>query len=153
MRPQRKRVPMKIVILTDSQRKMLIRNLRPSLDDPFSYQNLNLLTVVYDPEKKFYLTGISFLSGAIRRDGDPADQYCFAVWKHWYCHKFFCKQLQGTYISQNTIPIPGISEEDILSAIAFYDDEYLARKALGKEEAGKYGVGYYGFAKWYLKNQ
>lgn len=153
MRPQRKRVPMKIVILTDSQRKMLIRNLRPSLDDPFSYQNLNLLTAVYDPEKKFYLTGASFLSGAIRRDGDPADQHCFAVWKHWYCHKFFCKQLQGEYIPQNTIPIPGISEEDILSAIAFYDDEYLARKELGKKEAGKYGVGYYGFAKWYLKNQ
>lgn len=150
---RRKSRTMEIVILTDSQRKKLIRNLRPSIDDPLSYQNLNLLTAVYDPEKKFYLTCVSFLSSAIRRDGDLSDQYCFTVWKHWYCHKFSCKRFQGKYTSQSTVPILGIQEENILSAIEFYDDEYLVRKALGKEEAGRHGVSYYDFAKWYLKNQ
>ena len=39
---------MKIVLLNDKQRNSIIKMAKPTANDYFSYQNLNLLTAVYN---------------------------------------------------------------------------------------------------------
>ena len=47
---------MKTVLLNDKQRKKIVNLVRPKKNDYYSYQNLNLLTAVFDEDTKIYLT-------------------------------------------------------------------------------------------------
>ena len=47
---------MKTVLLNDKQRKKIVKLVKTKQSDYYSYQNLNILTAVYDEDKKIYLT-------------------------------------------------------------------------------------------------
>lgn len=50
------------VLLNDNQRKKIVDLVKPKENDYYSYQNLNLLTAVYDENTKIYLTLAYYLS-------------------------------------------------------------------------------------------
>lgn len=53
---------MKVIALNDRQRKKIVKLVKPQRKDLYSYQNLNLLTAVYDDKKRIYLTETYYLS-------------------------------------------------------------------------------------------
>lgn len=46
---------MKLIQLNNKQRNAIINMIKPSADDYYSYQNLNLLSAVYDEKSTFIL--------------------------------------------------------------------------------------------------
>ena len=70
---------MKTVLLNDKQRKKIVNLVRPKENDYYSYQNLNLLTAVFDEDTKIYLTLAYYLSSSIKRTDEHYDDYTYVT--------------------------------------------------------------------------
>ncbi len=146
-----RREDMKIVRLTDKQRDKIIKMTKPTVNDYFSYQNLDLLTAAYDEEKKYYLTRTRFMSSAITRTGGSGDEYTFALITPLGCFSVSCAERAGKY-SGVFSPLPVIiSSESITKLIEFYESNLSARRALIKEASEEFDAGDKSFTEWYLK--
>lgn len=142
---------MKPVLLEESQRKKLLKASGASLDSIYSYQNLNLLTAVYDEGKKFYLTCLYFLSTSISQGEE--DEYRFALISSLgTVHTLSCTRKGGEYMGIHSL-IPGISGEDVLRAVRAYDDSIFQRREMEKAEKKRLGADGSYFAKWYMEQQ
>lgn len=141
---------MKIVLLNDKQRRAVVNMVKPSEKDYFSYQNLHLLTAVYDEEKKAYLTITRYMSSAIMRLDSHYDEYSFALLTGMGCFSVSGIKASGKY-SGIFSPLPVIiSNQKILEMIEYYDSSFSERRALEREAIKDYDTGDIGFTEWYL---
>ena len=144
---------MQIILLNDKQRKAIINMVRPSARDYFSYQNLNLLTAVYDEEKKVCLTVTRYMSSAITRMDSHYDEYSYALLTPMGCFSVSCTECAGKY-SNIFSPLPlFISGKRIAEMIAFYNNSFSERRALEKEAVKDIDTGNSSFTEWYLENR
>ena len=142
---------MKITLLNDRQRNAIIAMVKPTENDYFSRQNLNLLTAVYDEEKNVYLTITRYMSAAITRTDDPADEYSFALLTPIGCFSVRCRELAGK-LSGIYSPCPLIiSGRRITEMIEYYRACVSERRAMEKEAVKAADTGNMGFTEWYLK--
>lgn len=142
---------MKAILLNDKQRKAIINTVRPTANDYFSYQNLDLLTAVYDEEKHICLTRTGYMSSAITRMGNNCDEYSFALLTTLGCFSVSCTESAGKY-SEIFSPMPLlISGKKISEMIKYYHDSFSERRALGKEAVKDLDTGNSGFTEWYLE--
>lgn len=142
---------MKTVLLDDKQRNKIIRAVKPEANDYFSYQNLNLLTAVYDEEKNIYLTLSRFMSSAITRTGDNRDEYCFVLLTTVGCFTVSCYERAEEYSGVYS-PLPLlITNNKILEMIKYYRESFSERRALQKEAEKDIDTGNKSFTEWYLE--
>lgn len=142
---------MKAVLLNDKQRNKIIRAVKLSKRDFFSYQNLNLLTAVYDEEKNIYLTLSHYMSPAITRSGENCEEYSFVMLTPLGCFTVRCTNRAGKY-SGIFSPLPVlVSGQKIQEMIRYYDDSFSERRLLEKEAKSKVDTGEKSFTEWYLE--
>ena len=142
---------MKIVLLDDKQRKKIVKLVNPQEKDYFSYQNLNLLTAVYDEDTKIYLTLVYYLSSSITRMDDHYDDYSYVMLTPMGNHFVGCKQRAGEYTGIYS-PLPLlISKNKILEMIQYYQHSFSERYSMKKEVEEKMDLGGKGFTEWYLE--
>ncbi|MCI7349448.1 MAG: hypothetical protein MSH60_01685 [Ruminococcus sp.] len=142
---------MKIILLNDKQRKAIINMVKPTERDYFSYQNLNLLTAVYDEEKKVCLTVTRFMSSAITRMDSHYDEYSYALLTPLGCFSVSCTESAGKY-SNIFSPLPlFISGQKIAEMIAYYNDNRSQRRDLANEAVKDTDTNIYSYTEWYLK--
>ncbi len=142
---------MKIILLNDKQRKAIINMVKPTKRDYFSYQNLNLLTAVYDEEKNVCLTVTRFMSSAITRMDSHYDEYSYALLTPLGCFSVSCTESAGKY-SDIFSPLPlFISGKKISEMIEYYHGSFSERRALEKEAVKDIDTGNSGFTEWYLE--
>lgn len=146
---------MKWVMLNDKQRKRIIRNVRPQKDNFYSYQNLNLLTGVYDEESGVILTKTYALSEGLKRCGDAYDDAAYIILTKHLSFSFNCGEyFAGERFRNIKSPCPiAISDSRLLEMLNFYnensDDFDLKKQAF---ERGDYpGYTRYGFTEQYLE--
>lgn len=70
---------LKTVLMDEPMRRRIVEFLQPAQQDFYSYQNLDLLTAVYDDVHDFYLVLSYFLSEGIKRCGDDFDDVRYVV--------------------------------------------------------------------------
>lgn len=85
------------VLLNDNQRKKIVDLVKPKENDYYSYQNLNLLTAVYDENTKIYLTLAYYLSSSIRRTDEHYDDYSYVLLTPMGNYFVGCKEEAGNY--------------------------------------------------------
>ena len=142
---------MKAVLLNDKQRDRIIKTVKPSASDYYSYQNLNLLTAVYDEEKDIYLTLSRYMSSAITRIGDNFDDYSFVLLTSTGCYTVSCQDRAGEYFGVFS-PLPLIIPKGkIEDMIRFYDESFSERRVLGKEAEKDIDRGDKSYTEWYLE--
>lgn len=142
---------MKIILLNDKQRKAIINMVKPTEKDYFSYQNLNLLTAVYDEEKNVCLTVTRFMSSAITRMDSHYDEYSYALLTPLGCFSVSCTESAGKY-SNIFSPLPlFISGQKIAEMIAYYNDNRSQRRDLANEAVKDIDTSLYSYTEWYLK--
>ena len=142
---------MKLVLLNDKQRDKIIRAVKPVESDYFSYQNLKLLTAIYDEETNIYLTLSRFMSSAIARTDDNCDVYTFVLLTPIGCFTVSCNERAGEY-SRVLSPIPLlISGKRIQEMIGTYSESFSERRALEKEAKNRLDLGNKSFTEWYLE--
>lgn len=142
---------MKIILLNDKQRKAIINMVKPTKRDYFSYQNLNLLTAVYDEEKNVCLTVTRFMSSAITGMDSHYDEYSYALLTPLGCFSVSCTESAGKY-SDIFSPLPlFISGKKISEMIEYYHCSFSERRALEKEAVKDIDTGNSGFTEWYLE--
>lgn len=142
---------MKIILLNDKQRKAIINMVKPTERDYFSYQNLNLLTAVYDEEKNVCLTVTRFMSSAITRMDSHYDEYSYALLTPLGCFSVSCTESAGKY-SNIFSPLPlFISGQKIAEMIAYYNDNRSQRRDLANEAVKDIDTSLYSYTEWYLK--
>ena len=140
---------MKVVLLNNAQRKKIISTIKPSAQDFFSYQNLNLLTAVSD-EKNTFLTLARYMSSAITRTGDNADEYTYALLTPLGCSSVLCIKRMGN-ITGMSYPIPFfISKSKVEEMIKYYSESFSEQRALKKEAVKDIDLGNKDFTEWYL---
>ena len=137
-----------ICALNEKQRAKIVEKLQISKNDFLSYQNLDLLTAVYDSQKKFYLTRAYYLSPAMKRTGDTFSDYKYVILKGNVVFVVSCIEENGQY--KNLTNVLGIGKKNILDAIYFYDDSWTERRRIAKKEAVRYKTTPYEFSEWYL---
>lgn len=141
---------MKVVLLNDAQRMKIINAIKPSAKDFFSYQNLNLLTAVSD-EKNTFLTIARYMSSAITRTGDNADEYTYALLTPLGCFSILCIERMGK-ISGISCPLPIIaSKSKITEMIGYYHESFSEQRSLKKEAVKEMDLGNKDFTEWYLE--
>lgn len=131
---------MKIVKLTDAQRRKIVRAVKPSLEDIYSYQNLNLVSAVYNEEYGFYLTMTYYLSQTISRCNDY-DEYRFILLFKVGSAVIHIKN-KDCSVSRGVLWIPKSVLQD---AIKYYEDSFTERREIERGTGGK------SFTKEYLK--
>lgn len=142
---------MKIVPLSDKQRRKIIQLVKPQRKDLYSYQNLNLLTAVYDENKGLYLTETYYLSAAIQRTDERYGTHQYALLTPLGCFQVCCKEDAGTYtpvFSPLPILLPGTR---ILEMIRYYQNSFSERFRLKKELQKGMELEDVGFTEWYLR--
>lgn len=142
---------MKIVKLTDKQRNAIIKTVKPSADDYNSYQNLDLLTAVYDEEKKYYLTRTRFMSAAITRTDSRGNEYSYALLTRLGCFSISCVESAGKYSVIYSPLLVIVSRGRILKLIEFYENSVFERRAIAREAAEEINAENQSFTEWYLK--
>lgn len=141
---------MKAVLLNDKQRKKIVNMVKPSQKNFLSYQNLDLLTAVYDEEKNLYLTCTYYMSSAIMRTGDNYDEYSFALLTPFGCFSVRCTEKMGK-CSNVFSPLPFvISNAKLTEMIKYYHESFSERRALKKEAQKDIDTGNMSFTEWYL---
>lgn len=141
---------MKVVLLNDAQRKKIISTIKPSAKDFFSYQNLNLLTAVSD-EKNTFLTLARYMSSAITRTGDNADEYTYALLTPLGCSSVLCIKRMGN-ITGMSYPLPFfVSKSKVEEMIKYYSESFSEQRALKKEAVKEMDLGNKDFTEWYLE--
>lgn len=142
---------MKTVLLNDKQRDKIIRTVKPVSKDYFSYQNLKLLTAVYDEGTKVYLTLSRYMSSAITRTGDNTDEYSYALLTPLGCFTVSCAERAGKCFGVFS-PLPAlVSGDRIQEMIRYYHESFSERRALEKEAESKIALGGKSFTEWYLE--
>lgn len=131
---------MKIVKLTDAQRRRIVRAVKPSLEDVYSYQNLNLVSAVYNEKYDFYLTMTYYLSQTISCCND-CDEYGFILLFRIGSVVVHIKN-KDCSVSKGILWIPKSAIQD---AINYYNDSYTERREIER------GTGGTSFTKEYLK--
>ena len=125
---------------------------KPKANDYFSYQNLNLLTAVFDEEKKIYLTLVYYMSSFIRRDGNCSHDYSYIMLTPLGDYFVGCTKKAGEYTDIFS-PLPTlISNEEILEMMRYYSKTTLERLSLGEEMTKDFDLGGKDFTEWYLEN-
>lgn len=142
---------MELIQLNNRQRNEIIKMTKPSKRDYFSYQNMNLLSAVYDEEKHIYLTMTGYMSSAITRMDSPYNEYSFALLTALGCFSVSCTERSGKYsgvFSPLPLVIPG---SKILEMIEFYGNSYSQRREMEKEARVNFDTGDLNFTTWYLE--
>lgn len=142
---------MRIVILNDKQRKKIVNLVKPRENDYLSYQNLNLLTAVYDEDKKICLTLAYYLSSSIKRMDEHYDDYSYVLLTPMGNYFVGCKGKAGTY-SGIFSPLPIIiPSKKIREMIQYYEHSFSERFNMKKEVEKDLDLEGKGFTEWYLK--
>lgn len=142
---------MKIVLLDDKQRKKIVNLIKPKENDYYSYQNLNLLTAVYDENTKMYLTLAYYLSSSIKRTDEHYDDYSYVLLTPLGNYFVSCKEEAGNYKGIfSPLPIL-ISNKKILEMIQYYRNSFSERFHMKKEAEKEMDLGGKGFTEWYLE--
>ena len=141
---------MKVVALNDRQRKKIVRFVKPERNDLYSYQNLNLLTAVYDENKNIYLTEMHYLSAAIQRTEERYGTHQYILLTPLCCFQVGWKEAAGNdqgVFSSLPILLPNRA---ILDLIQYYQNSFSERFQLKKELLNGMDLGDMGFTEWYL---
>lgn len=143
---------LKHVLIDEHLRKRIIRFVKPEERSCLSYQNLDLLTAVYDDENDFYLVLTYFVSECIKRCDDNFDDSEYAVAKNGRIFKISCKEYHyGKKIAISYNERPDIlSNELAVAAILYWNQNYSERENL-RDSLQEQGIDTYGFTKNYLK--
>ena len=142
---------MKIVLLNDEHRKKIVDLVEPKENDYYSYQNLNLLTAVFDEDTKIYLTLAYYLSSSIRRTDERYDDYSYVLLTPMGNYFVGCKEEAGNYTDIFS-PLPMlITNEKILEMIKYYKHSFSERLNMEKEAEKEVDLGGKGFTEWYLE--
>ena len=150
MRIRQKGYKMKIVPLSEKQRRKIIKLVKPRKNDMNSYQNLNLLTAVYDEDKKTYLTAAYYMSAAIKRTDERYNDIQYVLLTPLGCFRVSCKESAGKYTSVFS-PLPLLlSSRKITEMIQYYNDNFSERRRLGKEIKKDIVSEDVDFTEWYL---
>ena len=150
MRIRQKGYKMKIVPLSEKQRRKIIKLVKPRKNDMNSYQNLNLLTAVYDEDKKTYLTAAYYMSAAIKRTDEQYSDALYVLLTPLGCFRVSCKESAGQYTGVFS-PLPFLlSSKKILEMIQYYNDNFSERRRLGKEIKKDIVSEDVDFTEWYL---
>ena len=150
MRIRQKGYKMKIVPLSEKQRRKIIKLVKPRKNDMNSYQNLNLLTAVYNEDKKTYLTAAYYMSAAIKRTNEQYGDAIYVLLTPLGCFRVSCKQSAGQYKGVFS-PLPFLlSSKKILEMIQYYNDSVFERRRLEKEIKKDIVSEEVNFNEWYL---
>ena len=142
---------MKTVLLNDKQRKKIVNLVRPKENDYYSYQNLNLLTAVFDEDTKIYLTLAYYLSSSIKRTDEHYDDYTYVMLTPMGNYVVGCKEEAGNYKGIFS-PLPVlISNKKILELIEYYRHSFSERFSMEKEAKKEMDLEGKGFTEWYLE--
>ena len=142
---------MKTVLLNDKQRKKIVNLVRPKENDYYSYQNLNLLTAVFDEDTKIYLTLAYYLSSSIKRTDEHYDDYTYVMLTPMGNYVVCCKEEAGNYKGIFS-PLPVlISNKKILELIEYYRHSFSERFSMEKEAKKEMDLEGKGFTEWYLE--
>ncbi|MGN0327578.1 MAG: hypothetical protein ACI4D4_01220 [Lachnospira sp.] len=142
---------MRTVLLSDKQRKKIVKLVKPKENDYYSYQNLNLLTAVYDEDTKIYLTLAYYLSASIKRMDEHYDDYSYVLLTPIGNYFVGCKEEAGNYTGIfSPLPIL-ISNKKILEMIQYYKHSFSERFNMKKEAEKNLDLGGKGFTEWYLE--
>lgn len=150
MRIRQKGYKMKIVPLSEKQRRKIIKLVKPRKNDMNSYQNLNLLTAVYDEDKKTYLTATYYMSAAIKRTDERYNDIQYVLLTPLGCFSVSCKESAGKYTSVFS-PLPLLlSSRKITEMIQYYNNNFSERRRLEKEIKKDIVSEDVDFTEWYL---
>ena len=141
---------MKVIALNDRQRKKIVKLVKPQRKDLYSHQNLNLLTAVYDDNKRIYLTETYYLSAAIQRTDEQYGAHQYVLLTPLGCFQVGCKEDVGVYKGFSS-PLPILlSNRAVLGLIQYYQDSFSERFRLKKELLSGTELGGMDFTEWYL---
>lgn len=140
-----------IVLLNDKQRQKIVNLVKPKENDYYTYQNLNLLTAVFDEDTKCYLTLAYYLSSSIKRTDDHYDDYSYVLLTPMGHYFVGCKEKVGNYTNIFS-PLPLIiSNKKIQEMIKYYKDHFSERFNIEKEAKKEMNLEGKGFTEWYLE--
>lgn len=143
---------MKIVQLNEKQRKAIVKLVKPERKDFCSYQNLNLLSAVYDEDKRIYLTLAYYLSSSIKRTDEHYDEYSYVLLTPFGNYYVGCREENGEY-SGIFSPLPlFLSNKRIFEMIQYYRNNFTERRSIEKEAVKEINVEGKEFTEWYLEN-
>lgn len=140
---------LKTVLIDESMRRRIVEFVQPTQRDYFSYQNLNLLTAIYDDVHDFYLVQTYFLSECIKRCGDDFDDVRYAVIMkdNIFSVSGFRYRSGGVSISPQNLPL----RKGILTLAALYEDENYREYTAVTAPLKAQGVDIHHFTENYLK--
>lgn len=142
---------MKTVLLNEKQRKKIVNLVKPEKKDNYSYQNLNLLTAVYDEKSRCYLTLTYYLSASIKRTDEHYNDYSFVILTPLGSFLASCKEEAGIYKGIFS-PMPLlISNKRISEMIQYYNNSFSERYHMKKEAEKEMDLRGKGFTEWYLE--
>lgn len=147
---------MRWVLLDEKTRRRIIRKAAPQKDDFYTYQNLNLLTGVYDEESGVILTKTYYLSEGLKRCGDAYDSAAYIILTKHLSFMLRCGEyFDGEMFRNIKSPCPvKLSDSRLLEMLNFYNENASERVALAKQafETEEYsGYTRYGFTEQYLE--
>lgn len=147
---------MKWILIDDKTRMRIIRKAAPQKDDFYSYQNLNLLTGVYDEQSGVILTKTYYLCEGIKRTGDCYNDAAFIILTGYSSFIIRCAEYtDGEKYRNIKSPCPmKLSDSRLKEMLNYYNDNYseeseLKRKAFEQAEYAQYSR--YGFTEQYLE--
>ncbi len=140
---------LKTVLIDEPMRRRIVEFVQPTQQDYFSYQNLNLLTAIYDDVHDFYLVQTYFLSECIKRCGDDFDDVRYAV-----IMKDNIFSVSGVRYRSGGVSVssqnPSLRKE-ILTLAALYENENYREHSALTASLKAQGVDIYHFTENYLK--
>lgn len=142
---------MKTVLLNDKQRKKIVNLVRPKENDYYSYQNLNLLTAVFDEDTKIYLTLAYHLSSSVKRTDEHYDDCTYVMLTPMGNYLIECKEEAGNYKFNFSLLSVFISNKKILELIEYYSHSFSERFRMEKEAKKEMGLEGKRFTEWYLE--
>lgn len=147
---------MRWIMLDDKLRKRIVRKAAPTKDNFYTYQNLNLLTGVYDEESGVILTKTYYLSEGLKRCGDAYDSAAYIILTKHLSFMLRCGEyFDGEMFRNIKSPCPvKLSDSRLLEMLNFYNENASERVTLAKQafETEEYsGYTRYGFTEQYLE--
>ena len=108
-------------ITTDSQRKLMLKSMKPSKSDLYSYQNLNLAYGARNVEKDYFLTLAYYLSDCVKRCDEP-DDYTYVLLHKGTAYRIYVQSgrgIEGLRVYKGECSF--ISEDEPIEEIKYYN--------------------------------
>lgn len=137
---------MKCILLTEEERKRIVRKVKPRKDSFASFQYLNLLSAVSDEENEITLTRVFFRNDPSKKAEEAFSEVGYILLGREASFSVFIREyLHGERYRNIKSPCPElVSDSRLLEMIKYYNGSYALRTRIEKK-SDEYQKAYYSF--------